>query len=54
MSVKAAIDNTKMFKSHHLNKGKLHLNRKRSKLLTDVFLGSCLRFSVNNKMIFQV
>ena len=33
------IDNTKKFRSHHLNKGKLHLNRKGSKLLNDKFIG---------------
>ena len=32
------IDNTKKFRSHHLNKGKLHLNRKGSKLLNDTFI----------------
>ena len=32
------IDNTKSFRSHHLNKGKLHLNRKGSKLLNDTFI----------------
>ena len=32
------IDNTKSFSSHHLNKGKLHLNRKGSKLLNDTFI----------------
>ena len=32
------IDSTKKFRSHHLNKGKLHLNRKRSKLLNDMFI----------------
>ena len=31
-------DNTKMFRSHHLNKSKLHLNRKGSKLLNDTFI----------------
>ena len=31
-------DNTKKFRSHHLNKGKLHLNRKGSKLLNDTFI----------------
>ena len=31
------IDNTKSFRSHHLNKCKLHLNRKGSKLLNDKF-----------------
>ena len=31
------IGNTKTFRSHHLNKGKLHLNRKGSKLLNDTF-----------------
>ena len=39
------IDNTKKFRSHHLNKGKLHLNRKGS-------TGSCLTFSIDKKMIF--
>ena len=32
------IGNTKKFRSHHLNKGKLHLNRKGSKLLNDMFI----------------
>ena len=32
------IDNTKSFRYHHLNKGKLHLNRKGSKLLNDTFI----------------
>ena len=32
------IDNAKKFKSHHLNEGKLHLNRKGSKLLNDMFI----------------
>ena len=32
------IDNTKKFRSHHLNKGKLNLNRKGSKLLHDTFI----------------
>ena len=32
------IDNTKKFRPHHLNKGKLHLNRKGSKLLNDTFI----------------
>ena len=32
------IDNTKSIRSHHLNKGKLHLNRKGSKLLNDTFI----------------
>ena len=32
------IDNTKKFRSHHLNKGKLYLNRKGSKLLNDTFI----------------
>ena len=32
------IDNTKNFRSHHLNKGKLHLNSKGSKLLNDTFI----------------
>ena len=32
------IDSTKKFRSHHLNKGKLHLNRKGSKLLNDTFI----------------
>ena len=32
------IDNTKSFRSHHLNKGKHHLNRKGSKLLNDTFI----------------
>ena len=32
------IDNTKKFRSQHLNKGKLHLNRKGSKLLNDMFI----------------
>ena len=32
------IDNTKSFRSHHLNKSKLHLNRKGSKLLNDTFI----------------
>ena len=32
------IDNTKKIKSHHLNKGKVHLNRKGSKLLNDIFV----------------
>ena len=32
------IDNTKKFRSHHLNKGKLHLNRKGSKLINDTFV----------------
>ena len=31
------IDNTKSIRSHHLNKCKLHLNRKGSKLLNDKF-----------------
>ena len=30
-------DNTKSFRSHHLNKCTLHLNRKGSKLLNDTF-----------------
>ena len=32
------IDNTKKFRSHHLNKGKIHLNRKGPKLLNDTFI----------------
>ena len=32
------IDKTEKFKSHHLNKSKLHLDRKRSKLLNDMFI----------------
>ena len=32
------IDNPKKFKSHHLNKSKLHLDRKGSKLLNDMFI----------------
>ena len=32
------IGNTKKFRSHHLNKSKLHLNRKGSKLLNDIFI----------------
>ena len=32
------IDNTKKLRSHHLNKGKLHLTRKGSKLLNDAFI----------------
>ena len=32
------IDNTKKFRSHHLNKGKLHLKAKGSKLLNDTFI----------------
>ena len=32
------IDNTKKFESHYLNKGKLHLNRKGSKLLNYMFI----------------
>ena len=37
-------DNTKKFGSHHLNKGKLHLNRKRSKLLNDTFIRQLSHF----------
>ena len=33
------IDNTKKFRSHHLSKGKLHLNRERYKLLNDTLIG---------------
>ena len=43
------INNTKKFRSHHLNKGKLHLNRKVIRLS-----GSCLTFSIDKKMIFQI
>ena len=32
------IDNTKKIESQHLNKGKLHLNQKGSRLLSDIFL----------------
>ena len=32
------IENTKKFRSHHLNKGRLHLKRKGSKLLNDRFI----------------
>ena len=32
------IDNSKKIKSQHLNKGKLHLNQKGSRLLSDIFL----------------
>ena len=32
------IDKTKKFRSHHLNKDKLNLNRKESKLLNDMFI----------------
>ena len=31
------IDNSKKIKPQHLNKGKLHLNQKRSRLLSDIF-----------------
>ena len=49
------IDNIKKFRSHHLNKGKLHLNRKGSKLLlNDTLSGSCLTFSNGKKMLFQI
>ena len=49
------IYNAKKFRSHHLNKGKLHLNRKGSKLLlNDTLSGSCLTFSNGKKMLFQI
>ena len=32
------IENSKKIKSQHLNKGKLHLNQKGSRLLSDIFL----------------
>ena len=32
------IDNSKKIKPQHLNKGKLHLNQKESRLLSDIFL----------------
>ena len=32
------IDNSKKIKPQHLNKGKLHLNQKGSRLLSDIFL----------------
>ena len=32
------LDNTKKFRSHQLKTGKLHLNRKRTKLLNDTFI----------------
>ena len=34
----ALIDNSKKIKPKHLNKGKLHLNQKGSRLLSDVFV----------------
>ena len=46
------IDNAKKFRSHHLNKGKLHLNRNRKgfKLLNDTFIRQlCLTFSIGKK-----
>ena len=46
------IDNSKKFRSHHLNKCKLHLNRNRKgfKLLNDKFIRQlCLTFSIGKK-----
>ena len=38
------IGNTKKLNSYHLNKGKLHLNRKGSKLLTDMCISHMSRY----------
>ena len=44
------INNTKKFRSHHLNKGKLHLNRKGSKLLNDMcYQAAVSRFQLTRK-----
>ena len=35
---KIKIDNSKKIKPNHLNRGKLHLNQNRSRLIDDAFL----------------
>ena len=49
------IDNIKKFRSHHLNKGKLHLNRKESKLLNDTFIRQLSHvLNLQQKMTFPI
>ena len=49
------IDNIKKFRSHHLNKGKLHLNREESKLLNDTFIRQLSHvLNLQQKMIFLI
>ena len=41
------IDHSTRIKKTHLNKGKLHLNQKGTKLLSDIFVKNYLKFSID-------